>query len=111
MSMMPPPSPGSAPFAGGYSPGPLPGLPTSAEDAYPAGTIDSRARNSLVLGILAIPLSILAGVPAIVVGLHALRRIAASEGALRGRGVARAGVTLGCLSVVVAVIALVLVYA
>ena len=111
MSMMPPPSPGSAPFAGGYSPGPVPGVPTSAEDAYPAGSVDSRARNALLLGVLAIPLSILAGVPAIVVGLHALRRIADSGGTLHGRTAARTGVAIGSLSVVVLAVALVLVYA
>lgn len=96
---MPQNDPGTAGFLGGYSPGAVPGLPTSPYDKYPAGTTYSRARNALVLGVLAIPLSILAGIPAIVVGAHALRVIDVSDGALKGRGVAWAGIVLGCLSV------------
>jgi hypothetical protein len=91
--------PGAAGFSAGYTPGPLPGLPTSPYDSYPSGTIYSRARNALILGILAIPLSILTGIPAIVVGVHALRIIDASDGALKGRRTAWAGIVLGCLSV------------
>ncbi len=99
MGMVPPGNPNSAGFAGGYSPGPLPGLPTSPGDQYPPGTIDGRARNAFILGLLGIPLSVFAGIPAIVAGAHALRRIKASDGALRGRPAAWSGVVLGCLSV------------
>ena len=56
------------------------------------------------------PLSILAGIPAIFVGVHALRIIDASDGALRGRGVAWSGIVLGCLSVVVFLGILYLIY-
>jgi hypothetical protein len=42
--------------------------------------------------------SILAGIPAIFVGAHSLRRLKADP-ALRGRGIAWAGIALGCLSV------------
>lgn len=102
MSITPPPGlPPSASFGGNESLGPLPGLPTSPHDTYPAGKTYSRARNSLILGILAIfPLNILAGIPAVVVGSRALRLINGSEGMLKGRGAAWAGIVLGCLSVV-----------
>jgi hypothetical protein len=100
MNFMPPPvHPASA---GGYSEGPPGGLPTSPGDRYAAGTIDSRARNAAILGILGIfPLSILSGIPAIIVGAHALQRIDASDGTLRGRAAAWCGIVLGCLSFVV----------
>jgi hypothetical protein len=99
MTMGPIGDPGAAGFAGGYSPGPVPGLPTSPDDKYAAGTIDSRARNAVILGLLAIPLSIVTGIPAIVVGAHGLRRIKASDGTLKGRAAAWCGIVLGCLSV------------
>jgi hypothetical protein len=87
-------------LGGNESLGPLPGLPTSPYDTYSAGRTYSRARNALILGIIAIfPLSILAGIPAVVVGSRALRLIRDSDGALRGRAVAWAGILLGCLSV------------
>lgn len=103
MSMFPANSPNTAGFNGGYSPGPVPGVPTSEHDAYPPGVIYSRARNALILGVLAIPLSVLAGIPAIVMGTHAKRTIDASEGSLRGRGAALTGIVLGWLSVVICV--------
>lgn len=100
MSIPPPNVPPSAGFGGHDSLGPLPGLPTSPYDGYPAGRTYSRARNSLILGVVAIfPLSILAGVPAIVVGARALRLIGDSDGALEGRAAAWGGIVLGCLSV------------
>ena len=54
----------------------------------------------LILGVLAVPLSILTGIPAIVVGAHALRIIDASGGTLKGRGTAWCGIVLGCLSII-----------
>ncbi|HEX3931583.1 MAG TPA: DUF4190 domain-containing protein [Nocardioides sp.] len=90
----------------------MPGIPTTLEDQFPAGAIDSRARNALILGVLGIvPLSILAGIPAIVMGRHALRRIDASEGPLGGRTTARWAIALGCVSVLIFVAAMVAIYA
>lgn len=109
MSMMPSSNPNTAGMRN-YSPGPIPGVPTSEHDAYPAGATYSRARNALILGILAIPLSIVAGIPAIWMGLHAKRTIDASEGTLGGRNAALAGIVLGSLSVVMFVAFLVGVY-
>ncbi len=105
-----PGNPSSSGFLGGYSPGQVPGAPMPEDNAFAAGTLDSRARNALILGILGVPLSILAGIPAILVGAHALRRIAASNGALRGRGIAWCGIVLGSLSVVAFVAALYVIY-
>jgi hypothetical protein len=105
MSAQPPPSGwNTAAFDAGYSPGGVPGLPTDPYDGYPATTTDSRARNALILGVLGIvPLSILTGIPAIVMGVHSLRRIAASDGALHGRAAAWSAIVLGCVSVLVLV--------
>jgi hypothetical protein len=103
---------GSGVFSNGYSPGAVPGIPTSPEDAFPAGATDSRARNALILGVLGIvPLSIVAGIPAIVMGRHALRRIDASEGTLGGRNIAQWAIALGCVSVLIFVAAMVAIYA
>jgi hypothetical protein len=94
----PPPLPTSYP---GYSSGPPAGLPTSPDDRYAAGRIDSRARNALILGVCGIlPLGILTGVPAIFVGVHALRRINSSDGTLKGRLAAWCAIVLGCISVI-----------
>jgi prepilin-type processing-associated H-X9-DG protein len=54
---------------------------------------------SLVLGLLSPLLSLVAAVPAWFVGLRALRAINASDGRLRGRGLAVAGMALGALGV------------
>jgi hypothetical protein len=75
-------------------------MPTSPDDKVDYGTADGRATRALVLGILGIfPLSILAGIPAIVLGTHALRHITTSGGALTGRWRAWTGIVLGCLSI------------
>ena len=58
------------------------------------------ALGSLLLGLLALPLTLLTGVPALIVGYRALYAINASEGQLRGRRLALAGMllgTVGCL--------------
>ena len=49
-------------------------------------------------GSLSLLFSILAGIPAIFVGAHSLRRIKADP-ALKGHGIAWAGIALGSLSV------------
>ena len=103
-------SPGTGGFAGGYSAGPHAGVPASGQDNRMPSATDSRARNALLLGVLAIPFSILAGVPAIVVGAHALRRIEASAGTLKGRGPAWCGIVLGAVSVIAFVVGAFLIY-
>jgi len=93
------PPPGNPGFSS-YPASPHAGLP-SPHDAH-ADVTDSRARNSLILGLIAIfPFSILTGIPAIFAGAHALRRIKASDGTLKGRRIAWCGIVLGCISVAV----------
>lgn len=54
---------------------------------------------SLVLGILSVScLSILAGIPALILGIIALTRIGKSVGLLRGQGLAIAGIVMGGIS-------------
>jgi hypothetical protein len=92
-------NPGTAPYASGHPAGPNPGLHTPPNDKITDRTTYSRARNALILGFLSIPLGLLAGIPAVFVGAHALRLIQVSDGALKGRGAAWCGIVLGCLSV------------
>ena len=103
-------NPNSGGFAGGYSAGPHAGVPASEQGPGMPSATESRARNALLLGVLAIPFSILAGVPAILVGAHALRRIEASAGTVKGRGMAWCGIVLGAVSVVAFVVGAVLIY-
>jgi hypothetical protein len=100
MSMMPPTDPGSAAFAG-YSPGAVPGAPTG-DGSYADAPTTPRARKALILGILAIfPLSVVAGIPAIITGVRALRDIEASDGFLRGTKTAWTGIALGVIGTLV----------
>jgi hypothetical protein len=82
-----------------YSPGPHPGAGTDPDARYAPGTIDSRARTAMTLGLLSLALGVVTGVPAIWVGRKALLHINAAEGDLRGRRHAWAGIVLGCLGV------------
>jgi hypothetical protein len=99
------PPPANAASAGGYSEGAPRGLPAQRDGQGDVGRIDSRARNAAILGILGIfPLSIVAGIPAIILGARALQRIKVSEGAVRGRAAAWCGIALGCLSILALVV-------
>jgi uncharacterized membrane-anchored protein len=71
-------------------------------DAHVASaSMEGRARDALVLGLLSLLLSVVTGIPAIWVGRRALKNINATDGDLRGRWAAWTGIALGCLSVVV----------
>lgn len=101
---------GGAPGNGGFTafpPGAHSGVDPDPDAHVAADSIDSRARNALTLGVLSLFLNILTGIPAILVGRHALGHIAAAEGAVRGRWAAWTGIALGCLSVVVFVVVLI----
>jgi len=78
----------------------------------PAAPRLSRAAVvSFFLGLLSPLLLLLTGVPAIVIGLSALRGVNVADGRLRGRRLAAAGIALGGLGCVLTVIGLaVLVY-
>ena len=70
----------------------------------PAQTED-KAVISLVLGILSlISLSILAGIPAIILGGMSKKNIRASGGRLTGEGIATVGIVMGWVSVALAVL-------
>ena len=109
---MTPQNPGTQIFRS-YDPGPVPGAPTDPNSRTAAGRTYSRARNALVLGIVGLfpVLGLVAGIPAILMGRHALRVIADSQGELSGRAVARAGMALGAISVLEAIAFFVYVYA
>ena len=85
-----PPAYGQAP-AYGQTPGYLPAqvAPSSNEAIW-----------SLVLGILSVTcLGLIAGIPAVILGSIAKRKIAASGGMVRGQGLATAGLVLGWVSI------------
>jgi hypothetical protein len=84
-----------------YSPGPHSGVGTDPNALVDSGSLDSRARNALILGLLSLLLGVVTGVPAIWVGRQALTHLAAADGALRGRWAAWTGIALGCLSVAI----------
>ena len=109
MSMFPSSSPGSAGFQGGYQASPHAGLP-GKEDWNSEPDMETRARSALILGLLAVPFSILAGIPAIFIGAHALRRINAADGSLKGRRLAWCGIALGAISTAAFVVMLYFVY-
>jgi hypothetical protein len=62
----------------------------------PAGN-SGKAVASLVLGILSVFCNVLAGLPAVIVGMLALRDIGRSRERLGGRGMATAGIITACV--------------
>lgn len=102
MSSFPSGNPNTGAFRD-FSPGPHAGLDTDADAHIAPDSIDSRARMALTLGVLSLVLGFLTDIPAIWVGQKALRRIAAGDGALKGRSAALTGVILGCLGVALTV--------
>jgi hypothetical protein len=84
-----------------YQPGePFRGVPPNHPSAVP----------SLVCGILSLVMcGIFTGIPAIVMGNKAIRGIDASNRSLTGRGMAKAGVICGWISVAWTVLAILLV--
>ena len=80
-----------------YPPGP-PGTPPSPSDRYFEGLTYSRAKNAFWLGVASLVCcGLLAGIPAIFVGVKALSDIEASRGRLVGKGMAWAGIILGII--------------
>jgi protein-S-isoprenylcysteine O-methyltransferase Ste14 len=95
-------NPGNAAFRD-YSPGPHSGVDTDPDAQVAPGSMDSRARNALTLGVISLVLGVLTGIPAIWFGRKALLHIDAADGTLRGRWAAWAGIALGCVGVVLTV--------
>jgi hypothetical protein len=72
------------------------GTPMEAQASPP--TAHRRAVTALVCGVLSLVLcGIFTGIPAILLGRSALRDIAASNGRIGGRGMARAGLITGII--------------
>jgi hypothetical protein len=86
-----------------YPPGP-PGTEPSPSDKYFQDLTYSRAKNALWLGLFSILCcGLFTGIPAIWVGIHALRDIDASQGRLIGRGSAILGIVLGVLGILLSI--------
>jgi hypothetical protein len=68
-----------------------------ATDAPPPESKSGKARISFALGLWSFFVSILTGVPAIILGLLSLREIRQSGGRLQGKKLAVAGIILGLL--------------
>jgi hypothetical protein len=95
-----------APGNGGFTafpPGPHSGVDTDPRTRGAADPIDTRARNTLTLGVLSLVFGVLTGIPAIWAGRNALQHINASDGAPRGRWAAWTGIALGCLGVAITI--------
>jgi type II secretory pathway pseudopilin PulG len=72
----------------------------SKEPTTTPGKTDGKAVGSLVFGILSwTPLTILAGIPAVILGHVSRSAIKKSQGKLKGEGIALAGLIMGYLSV------------
>ena len=96
MSYTPPPPP---PMPGG------PGMP----GGYAQPQNNQKALWSMILGILGLVCcGLFAGVPALILGNMATKEIDNSGGMQTGRGMARAGVILGVISIVWSVISFIL---
>jgi hypothetical protein len=72
----------------------------------PTSRLSALALVSLVLGLASLVLLLITGIPAVILGLYSLRWINYSDGRLRGRGLAIAGMALGGLGTAVAVVLL-----
>ncbi len=74
----------------------------AAEESYPRHdeppAPSGKATASLVLGIFSFLLSLFAGIPALVLGIIALRDVRESRGRVVGSGMAVAGIVLACVS-------------
>jgi Protein of unknown function (DUF1559) len=81
---------------------PLPPESVPPEQGPPA-CLSASAVLSFILGLLALPLNILAGLPALLIGYRGLYAINASEGRLRGRILAVAGMALGTVGCVIGI--------
>jgi hypothetical protein len=56
-----------------------------------------KAWVSLILGFMSFGCTLLAGIPAVIAGIMSLREIGASEGRLKGHGMAISGIVLGVI--------------
>jgi hypothetical protein len=92
---------------GAPAPGYPPGYPYAPGHMPVQQKTDSGATTALVLGILGL-FCCLFGFAAIYEGVEARQRIVGDPGALKGEGLALAGVTLGIISLVLTVVSSIL---
>lgn len=96
-------SPGAPPAPPVYPPPAAPGYqaPPAYAAAPPAGVPNApEALWSLILGIVSLVCcGFLAGIPAIILGSSAKKKITASGGTLGGEGMAKVGIILGWISI------------
>jgi hypothetical protein len=102
-------SPGGDPVSSAYRDvGLRPHAGVGTQDATMAsGSLDSRARNALVLGVLSLVLGVFTGAPAIWLGRKALIHIKDCEGELTGRWAAWAAIGLGLLGTAIWLVVLI----
>jgi hypothetical protein len=81
-------------------PGPPPSLDVQHASPPPAVRTSGAAIASFVLSLLGFCFFVFAGIPAVICGVVALINIGASNGRLRGRGLATAGIVIACSQVV-----------
>jgi Domain of unknown function (DUF4190) len=94
-----------SPTPAGPTPGPYPGGSVPPIPHVPPN--DVYAVWSIVLGLLGIfCCGLLAAIPAIVLAVQSKKRIAASNGEMKGDGMAQAGFIMGIVGVALQVIAL-----
>lgn len=80
-------------------------LPSIGDTPTALPRTSGQAVASLVLGVVGFPwCSFIACIPAVILGIVAKKEIRASSGRLTGSGIAIAGITLGALSAVIAVL-------
>jgi hypothetical protein len=70
-------------------------------ERLPATGTSGKAIVSLVLGLLTLLCNLLAAIPAVILGILALRDIERSRGRLSGRGLAISGIVSACIATVV----------
>ncbi len=78
-------------------------VPTDTESRPARPELARAALASFVLGLLALPLNIFTGVPALLLGYRGLYAINAGEGRLRGRALAVSGMLLGALGCLIGI--------
>jgi uncharacterized protein DUF4190 len=102
----PPPPPGAPPPPPTTPPPPAAPPPPPGFDYGAAGPVrnDGKATAALVCGIVAVLCFPLVGIAAIILGVQSRKAIAESGGTLRGDGMAKAGLILGIVGLVLGVI-------
>jgi hypothetical protein len=76
---------------------------------YGGGQPHGSATTAMILGILGLVLCGFLGIPAFIIGRRAEREILASNGALTGEGMAKAGWIMGLISMILIALSILLI--